>query len=311
LGKAGTVAALNREMGRTSKDKRDIYYRKAKEEGWRARSAFKLLQIDEDFNIFKDVVRAVDLCAAPGSWSQVLSRKLLSHSTPTSGGAEKEEPKIVAVDLQEMAPLEGVIQIKGDITKLSTVKEIIRHFEGKLADIVVCDGAPDVTGMHDMDEYVQAQLILAALNITTHVLKPGGTFIAKIFRGKDVTLLYEQLKLFFPSVTIAKPKSSRNSSIEAFVLCQKYAPPPGYVPTIINPMLDYQYSNSNQLLGPNRVIVPFIACGDLKGFDSDGTYSLEEGYSYRGPNAPPINPPYKSALDMKHLASQPPQSSLS
>ncbi|ELR25335.1 ribosomal RNA large subunit methyltransferase J, putative [Acanthamoeba castellanii str. Neff] len=253
-------------MGRTSKDKRDIYYRKAKEEGWRARSAFKLLQIDEDFNIFKDVVRAVDLCAAPGSWSQVLSRKLLGSSVPRPEG---EEPKIVSVDLQEMAPLEGVIQIKGDITKLSTVQEIIGHFEGKLADLVVCDGAPDVTGMHDMDEYVQAQLILAALNITTHVLKPGGTFIAKIFRGKDVTLLYEQLKVFFPSVTIAKPKSSRNSSIESFVLCQHYTPPQGYVPTIINPMLDYQYADSNELVGPNRVIVPFIACGDLKGFDAD------------------------------------------
>jgi tRNA (cytidine32/guanosine34-2'-O)-methyltransferase len=151
--------------------------------------------------------------------------------------------------------------------------------------------------MHDMDEYVQAQLILAALNITTHVLKPGGTFIAKIFRGKDVTLLYEQLKVFFPSVTIAKPKSSRNSSIESFVLCQHYAPPQGYVPTIINPMLDYQYSDSNELLGPNRVIVPFIACGDLKGFDADGTYptNAEEGYAYREPTAPPINPPYSAA----------------
>ena len=70
-----------------------------------------------------------------------------------------------------------------------------------------------MTGLHDMDEYVQAQLILAALNITTHVLRPGGTFLAKIFRGKDATLLYEQLKIFFPFVTIAKPKSSRNSSI--------------------------------------------------------------------------------------------------
>ena len=70
-----------------------------------------------------------------------------------------------------------------------------------------------MTGLHDMDEYIQAQLLLAALNITTHILKPGGTFVAKIFRGKDVTLLYSQLKLFFPLVTIAKPRSSRNSSI--------------------------------------------------------------------------------------------------
>lgn len=92
-------------MGKSSKDKRDIYYRLAKEEGWRARSAFKLLQIDETFNILKDVKKAVDLCAAPGSWSQVLAKKLDSSNTET---------KIVAVDLQAMAPLPGVIQIQGE-----------------------------------------------------------------------------------------------------------------------------------------------------------------------------------------------------
>ncbi len=159
--------------------------------------------------------------------------------------------QIVSVDIQDMAPLKGVHQIKGDITKLSTVKSVIDVFNGKLADLVICDGAPDgtfshyskcfhhpltntiiVTGMHDIDEYVQAQLLLAvshehiynmprhsysipfqALNLTTHLLRPGGTFVAKIFRGKDTTLLYSQLKVFFPMVTIVKPKSSRNSSI--------------------------------------------------------------------------------------------------
>uniref|UniRef100_A0A3P9KF88 FtsJ RNA 2'-O-methyltransferase 1 n=1 Tax=Oryzias latipes TaxID=8090 RepID=A0A3P9KF88_ORYLA len=159
-------------MGRSSKDKRDIYYRLAKEEGWRARSAFKLLQLDQEFHLFTGVSRAVDLCAAPGSWSQVLSRKL-------RGDEGAKEVKIVAVDLQAMAPLPGVTQIQGDITKVSTAQEIIRHFEGQAADLVVCDGAPDVTGLHDVDEYIQAQLLLAALNITTHVLKPGGTFVAK------------------------------------------------------------------------------------------------------------------------------------
>eukprot|EP01087_Luapelamoeba_hula_P005938 TRINITY_DN1600_c0_g1_i2.p2 TRINITY_DN1600_c0_g1~~TRINITY_DN1600_c0_g1_i2.p2 ORF type:complete len:137 (+),score=32.95 TRINITY_DN1600_c0_g1_i2:78-488(+) len=129
-------------MGKTSKDKRDIYYRKAKEEGWRARSAFKLLQLEEEFHIFQGVERAVDLCAAPGSWSQVLSKQL--YKSASERGEEKKDPiKLVAVDLQEMAPLEGVIQIKGDITKLETVQQIVGHFDGKLADLVVCDGAPD------------------------------------------------------------------------------------------------------------------------------------------------------------------------
>lgn len=112
--------------------------------------------------------------------------------------------KIVAVDLQKMAPLEGVIQIQGDITKLETAEQIVSHFEGQRADLVVCDGAPDVTGLHDIDEFIQAQLVLAALNITTHVLKisPNSKFIAKIFRGKDITLLFSQLKLFFAQVNI-------------------------------------------------------------------------------------------------------------
>ena len=103
-------------MGRSSKDKRDIYYRLAKEDGWRARSAFKLLQLNDDFDLFNGVSRVVDLCAAPGSWSQVLSRKLIDERSENKG-----KVKIVAVDLQAMAPLPGVIQIQGDITKVRHV----------------------------------------------------------------------------------------------------------------------------------------------------------------------------------------------
>uniref|UniRef100_UPI001A9F57FC putative tRNA (cytidine(32)/guanosine(34)-2'-O)-methyltransferase n=1 Tax=Ictidomys tridecemlineatus TaxID=43179 RepID=UPI001A9F57FC len=166
------------------------------------------------------VTRAVDLCAAPGSWSQ------------GSG-------QVVAVDLQATAPLPGVVQIQGDIAQLSTAKEIIQHFEGCPADLVVCDGAPDVTGLHDVDEYMQAQLLLAALNIATHVLKPGGCFVAKIFRGRDVTLLYGQLRVFFSNVLYAKPRGSRNSSTEAFAVCQGYDPPEGFVPDLARPLLDH------------------------------------------------------------------------
>ncbi|KPJ08460.1 Putative ribosomal RNA methyltransferase 1 [Papilio machaon] len=282
-------------MGKTSKDKRDIYYRLAKEEGWRARSAFKLLQINEEYNIFNGVLRAVDLCAAPGSWSQVLTKKLKENASNV------DDVKIVAVDLQAMAALPGVKQIQGDITKVSTAHEIIKEFEGSQADLVVCDGAPDVTGLHDIDEYVQSQLLLAALNITTHVLKNGGVFVAKIFRGKDVTLLYSQLKQFFELVTVSKPRSSRNSSIEAFVICQNYAPPAGFIPTMINPLLDHKYCDFNQLTGPNRFIVPFNVCGDLSAYDSDTSYSLllegQSKYEYKDPVQGPINPPYKDILE--------------
>lgn len=281
-------------MGKTSKDKRDIYYRLAKEEGWRARSAFKLLHIDEIFNIFAGVTRCVDLCAAPGSWSQVLSKKLYENNP--------DDVKIIAVDLQPMAPLQGVVQIQGDITKLSTAESIISHFgDGQKAQLVVCDGAPDVTGLHDIDEYIQSQLLLAALNISTHVLVNGGTFVAKIFRGKDTTLLYSQLKIFFEKVSIAKPASSRNSSIEAFVVCQNYKPPEGYKPQMINPMSidDIEIIESDSPV--NKVIVPFIVCGDLRGYDSDMSYSLnldsDKKYEYKEVVQKPINPAYSEVLE--------------
>jgi len=276
-----------------------VYYRLAKEEGWRARSAYKLLQINEDFHIFKDVKRVVDLCAAPGSWSQVLSRNL------RTGNAEHDaDVRIVAVDLQAMAPLPGVVQIQGDITKESTAKEIISYFHGSQADLVVCDGAPDVTGLHDINEYIQAQLLLAAFNITSHVLKKTGTFVAKIFRGRDVTLLYTQMKIFFETVTIAKPRSSRNSSIESFIVCENYSPPDGYIPNMFNPLMNNQAAmDFNSLEDVNRVIVPFLACGDLSAYDADKTYPLQlkpgVKYSSLPPTQPPINPPYEEACQMR------------
>jgi tRNA (cytidine32/guanosine34-2'-O)-methyltransferase len=175
-------------MGRLSKDKRDVFYRRAKESGYRARSAYKLLQIDAEFNIFNDaslpVRRSVDLCAAPGSWSQVLSERLIKKASiddkshedgDGNDNADEDEggPRIVAVDLQPMAPLHGVTCLQGDITSLETAQAIISHFEGKRAELVICDGAPDVTGLHDIDEYIQGQLLLSAINISTHVLCEG------------------------------------------------------------------------------------------------------------------------------------------
>ncbi|KAL1543541.1 tRNA (cytidine(32)/guanosine(34)-2'-O)-methyltransferase [Salvia divinorum] len=272
-------------MGKASRDKRDIYYRKAKEEGWRARSAFKLLQIDEEFNIFEGVKRVVDLCAAPGSWSQVLSRNLYLPAKLSPNSNDSDLPLIVAIDLQPMAPIEGVIQVQGDITNARTAETVIRHFDGGKADLVVCDGAPDVTGLHDMDEFVQSQLILA-------------------------------LKLFFTEVTFAKPKSSRNSSIEAFVVCENYSPPDGFNHKDLHLLLEKIGSpsgaddldcSSGWLEGPNKVYIPFLACGDLNGFDSDRSYPLPKradgSYQSLDPVQPPIAPPYKRALEMKKASS--------
>ena len=296
-------------MGKTSKDKRDIYYRKAKEVGFRARSAFKLLQIDNDYNLFEQstVRRVVDLCAAPGSWSQVLSSKLYSSAAEADELLSSGHPRVVAVDLQEMAPIPGVVCLVGDITAKDTAEQIVGHFRGDLADLVVCDGAPDVTGLHDIDEFMQAQLLLAALNITTNVLRPGGNFVAKIFRGRDVSLLYSQLRCFFEEVTVAKPKSSRNSSIESFVVCRRFHCPPGYTISMDSLLLDHKYgtvqSGDNEMLGPSALVVPFVACGDLSGYDydPDKSYPLELGdglaYSFKDPVQLPIRPNYHTALE--------------
>jgi tRNA (cytidine32/guanosine34-2'-O)-methyltransferase len=298
-------------MGRASKDKRDVYYRKAKEDGWRARSAFKLLQIDEQFSLFAGVSRVVDLCAAPGSWSQVLQRRVAhinnnddddnDNNDNNDNVAEEDRPVIVAVDLQPMLPLRGVTQLVGDITKLETAREIIGHFHGRHAHLVVCDGAPDVTGMHDIDQFVQSQLLLAALNITTHLLAPGGSFVAKIFRGRDVALLFAQLRLFFRHVTCVKPKSSRVSSLESFVLCRHYDPPADYVPSFDGPIARGQYTVSlpDDASDTDRFLVPFVVCGDLAGFDADTNYGVDEGYISLEPVQPPTQPPYKSALAHK------------
>ncbi|KAL2016921.1 hypothetical protein VTK56DRAFT_2838 [Thermocarpiscus australiensis] len=274
-------------MGKSSKDKRDAYYRLAKEQGWRARSAFKLLQLDEEFNLFENVTRVVDLCAAPGSWSQVLSRVLIkgekfgrcawqdreaklrqhmlsvvrSDTTPDQEKpalehklSNRESPKstrdvkIVSIDLQPMSPLPGVVTLRADITHPATVPLLLKALDpdydpGTMdqqashpVDLVLSDGAPDVTGLHDLDIYVQSQLLFAALNLALCVLKPGGKFVAKIFRGRNVDLLYAQLKIFFEKVYVAKPRSSRASSVEAFIVCINFQPPEGFKASLEEPL---------------------------------------------------------------------------
>ncbi|KAG4304288.1 hypothetical protein PORY_002263 [Pneumocystis oryctolagi] len=275
-------------MGKSSKDKerfRDIYYRLAKEEGWRARSAFKLIQLDEEFGLLKGVKRVIDLCAAPGSWSQVLSKKLIDDNDSC------ENVTIIAVDLQPITPIKGVKTLQADITHSDTLSRILEIFGNKHADLVICD---DVTGLHDLDEYIQGQLLFSALNMTTCILRPGGNFVAKIFRGRDISFLYSQLKCFFEKVTCAKPLSSRGSSIEAFVVCENFSLPNGYKPNISVPFPTKDEQNTSY-------VVPFVACGDLSAYDSDATYIFDTDENSVSLDAiqPPIAPPYKRAIEMR------------
>lgn len=198
------------------------------------------------------------MCAAPGSWSQVLSRKLRLRQTASEGIGD-DAVKIVAVDIQTMAPIDGVTLIQGDITRFETADKVIKEFQGNKAQLVVCDGAPDVTGQHDLDEFMQSQLLLAALNITTFIIEDGGTFIAKIFRGKDITLMMAQFRLFFERVQVVKPKSSRTSSIEAFICCHNFKMPNNYRPQ----MFDLFTKFSSYLGTESSFMIPFLICGDL------------------------------------------------
>ncbi|XP_033232970.1 putative tRNA (cytidine(32)/guanosine(34)-2'-O)-methyltransferase 1 isoform X2 [Drosophila pseudoobscura] len=189
-----------------------------------------------------------------------------------------------------MAPIRGVLQLQGDITKESTAEAIISHFSAdgqEKAQLVVCDGAPDVTGVHEMDEYMQHQLLVSALSIATVVLETGGSFVAKIFQGNATGLLSTQMKIFFNKFDIYKPPSSRSSSIESFVVCSDFCLPPGYIPQVINTARDdirvlAQKTGSDV----NRHLVPFIACGDLDGHnnhsedESDASGELQDDIKY-------------------------------
>lgn len=212
----------------------------------------------------------MDLCAAPGSWSQVLAKRLYEPLPPE----EREKVKIIAVDLQGMAPIEGVKQLRADISKESTAEAIIEFFGGEKAQIVVSDGAPDSTGMHDFDSYVQGELLLSALSISTFILEEGGSFVSKIYRADRTSRLYTQLKRFFKDVCVFKPSASRNSSIEAFVVAREFCLPDGYKPCNLTTEWHDQPESwvGRKKESPPVVQVPFVAYkGEL---DSDRTYDL-------------------------------------
>ena len=234
------------------------------------------------------MTRVVDLCAAPGSWSQVLSRVLIKGEKfgrsawqdreakfrqqmlglfgpipPRTGAgppaevdreaqtthAPRKDVRIVAIDLQPISPLPGIVTLRADITHPATVPLLLQALDPDYeqsarrsqqaahpVDLVLSDGAPDVTGLHDLDIYVQSQLLFAALNLALCVLRPGGRFVAKIFRGRNVDVLYAQLRIFFEEVHVAKPRSSRASSVEAFIVCLNFRPPPGFSASLEEPL---------------------------------------------------------------------------
>ncbi|MDC3243170.1 RlmE family RNA methyltransferase [Candidatus Pelagibacter sp.] len=189
-----------------NKQKRDIYVRQSQVDGYRARSAYKLIEINEKFKIFKNGISVIDLGASPGSWSQYISR------TVKSG-------RLVSIDLKGMEEIENTIQIKGDFTDLDSQKTIKGFFKSKV-DVVVSDMAVNTTGIKDIDAIYTGELAMEAMNFSKEILVKEGRFVSKIFLGSSFNEIVALGKKLFKEVKVFKPKSSRKESKESFIICK-------------------------------------------------------------------------------------------
>ena len=189
-----------------NKQKRDIYVRQSQVDGYRARSAYKLIEIDEKFKILKNGISVIDLGASPGSWSQYISR------TVKSG-------RLVSIDIKDMEEIENTIQIKGDFTDLDSQKKIKDLFKSKV-DVVVSDMAVNTTGIKDIDAIYTGELAMEAMNFSKEMLVKEGRFVSKIFLGSSFNEIVALGKKLFKEVKVFKPKSSRKESKESFIICK-------------------------------------------------------------------------------------------
>lgn len=187
--------------------KKEQYYKLAKKRGYRARSAYKLLQINNKFHIIKKRKNVVDLGAAPGGWCQVTVELV------------EEEGAVVGVDLDHIIPLEGAVFIRGDIREKSTVNKILEIMPE--IDVVISDISPNLSGNYSMDQARSYELSKTALDFSTHYLKTGGHFVTKIFQGELLPKFLKEAKTVFRLVKSFRPPASRKKSSEIYVICKR------------------------------------------------------------------------------------------
>tara|TARA_A100001388_G_scaffold271107_1_gene249443 strand:+ start:399 stop:1010 length:612 start_codon:yes stop_codon:yes gene_type:complete len=189
-----------------NKQRRDIYVRKSKLEGYRSRAVYKLKEIDGKFKIIKNAMNIVDLGSAPGSWSQYLSEK-------------SKNSKILSIDLKEVEDIFNVSHIVGDFLNEDNQVKLLNFFQDKL-DLVVSDMAVNTTGNKSLDAISTGELSINAMNFSVKNLKKKGTFVSKIFMGSTFNEIVENGKKNFKEVKIFKPPSSRKDSKESFIICK-------------------------------------------------------------------------------------------
>ena len=189
-----------------NKQRRDIYVRQSKIDGYRARSVYKLIEIDEKFKIFKGGISVIDIGAAPGSWSQYASKVVKSG-------------KIISIDLKEMEQIKNTIQIKGDFREIDIQNKIKKNLS-KGSDVVMSDMAVNTTGIKNIDSIQTGELCKEAMIFTKDVMTEKGFFISKIFMGSTFNEIVALGKKIFKEVKVFKPKSSRKDSKESFIICK-------------------------------------------------------------------------------------------
>ena len=180
--------------------------RQSKVDGYRARSAYKLIEIDEKFNIFESGMSVIDIGAAPGSWSQYASKKV-------------KNGKLISIDLKEMEIIQNTIQVKGDFTQES-IQNQIKQYLIKKPDVVISDMAVNTTGIKDLDSIQTGELCKEAMIFSKEVISEKGFFISKIFMGGTFNEIVALGKKIFKEVKVFKPKSSRKDSKESFIICK-------------------------------------------------------------------------------------------